>query len=204
MHQLVCGRNRKNIKMIESMTNTAIYFPPPFSEMYRYCPRDAQRRRPQEIFITGENPENIKKAMVMFHEQLSRMRIFVKEVALPAAKIDSILLTRLDKVRKIIEANGTFILFPPLGSRQTQVSVQAVENLHAERTIRELMVLVRSVVLNRKTGFATLNSYTRLVSSTRQIGGYRSRRRGSLVRTRFAPCSVTFVRTRTPTSRSTS
>lgn len=147
LHQLVCGRNRKNIKMIESMTNTAIYFPPPFSQMYRFCPPNAERRDPVEIFLTGENPEGIKAAKLKFHEHLTRMRLFVKDVALPAAKIDSILLTRLDKVRKLLETNGTFILFPPLGSKQNQVRVQAVENLHAERTVKELMALVRCPTL---------------------------------------------------------
>jgi hypothetical protein len=72
------------------------------------------------------------------------MRLYVKDVALPIAKIDSILLSRLDKVRKILEANGTFIMFPQLASRQTQVRVQTVENLHAERTVKEIMALVRS------------------------------------------------------------
>ncbi len=143
LHQLVCGRNRKNIKMIESLTNTAIYFPPPFSQMYRYCPLNAERRDPQEILITGEDPKGIELAKTKIFEHLTRMRLYVKDVALPAAKIDSILLTRLDKVRKILEANGTFIMFPPLGSKQNQVRVQAVENLHAERTVKELMALVR-------------------------------------------------------------
>jgi len=138
----VCGRNRKNIKLIESMTNTAIYFPPPFSQCYRYCPPKAQRRDPTEIFITGENPQNIEQAKFRLHELLARMRIFVKDVTILPSKIDSILLTRMDKVRKIIEANGTFIMFPTLGARQLAVRGQALENLHVERSIRELMSLV--------------------------------------------------------------
>ncbi|KAL2021965.1 hypothetical protein VTK56DRAFT_6384 [Thermocarpiscus australiensis] len=141
LHQVLCGRNRKNIKLIESMTNTAIYFPPPFSQCYRYCPPKAQRRDPTEIFITGETPQAIEQAKFRIHELLSRMRIFVKDVALPPAKVDSILLNRMDKVRKIIEANGAFIMFPSLGSRQGPVRVQALENLHVERSIRELMAL---------------------------------------------------------------
>ncbi|KAB5572391.1 KH domain-containing protein [Coniochaeta sp. 2T2.1] len=141
LHQLVCGRNRKNIKMIESMTNTAIYFPPPFSQMYRYCPQNAERRDPQEVFITGEEPKGIELAKAKIHEQFSRLRLYVKDVSLPPAKIDSILLNRLDKVRKILEANGTFIMFPSLGSKLSQVRVQAVENLHAERTVKEIMAL---------------------------------------------------------------
>jgi hypothetical protein len=143
LHQLVSGRNRKNIKMIESMTNTAIYFPPPFSQMYRYCPQNAERRDPQEIYITGENPKGIELAKAKIYEHLTRMRLYVKDVALPPAKIDSILLGRLDKVRKIIEANGTFVMIPPLGTKQSLIRVQALENLHAERTVKEIMALVR-------------------------------------------------------------
>jgi hypothetical protein len=143
LHQLACGRNRKTIKSIESTTNTAIYFPPLFSQMYRYCRPSAQRRDPDYIFITGENPDNIKLAKMKLHDTLTRIgRLFVKDVVLPPAKIDSILLTRMDKVRKIVEANGTFIAFPPLGSKQTMVRVQALENSHGDRTVRELMALV--------------------------------------------------------------
>ncbi|KAL1868964.1 hypothetical protein VTK73DRAFT_3425 [Phialemonium thermophilum] len=141
VHQLVCGRNRKNIKLIESSTNTAIYFPPPFSQVYQYCPPNAKRRDPQEIFITGENPHSIEMAKLRLHEILSHMRLLVKDVTLAQPKIDSILLGRMDKVRKIMETNGTFIVFPTLGSKQNLVRVQAIENLHAERTVRELMAL---------------------------------------------------------------
>jgi len=143
MHQLVCGRNRKNIKLIESSTSTAIYFPPPFSQAYRYCPPNAQRRDPSQVYITGENSAGIDLAKQRVHELLRTLRLFVKDVQIPSAKIDSILLTRMDKIRKIMETNGTFIMFPPLGSRQTTVRIQATENLLVERTVRELMALVR-------------------------------------------------------------
>ncbi|KAK3390495.1 hypothetical protein B0H63DRAFT_117091 [Podospora didyma] len=142
LQQILCGRNRKNIKVIESATNTAIYFPPPFSQAYRYCPPNAKRRDPQEVFITGENPQAIEQAKYKVHDILQRLRIFVKDVQIPAAKIDSILLSRMDKVKRIIETNGTYIMFPPLASRGTTVRVQAVENLHIERSVKELMALV--------------------------------------------------------------
>jgi hypothetical protein len=142
LQQVLCGRNRKNIKLIESVTNTAIYFPPPFSQCYRYCPPNAQRRDAAEILITGETPQAIEQAKIRIHDILTRIRIFAKDVTISPAKVDSILLSRMDKVRKIIESNGTFIMFPPLGSRQGPVRVQALENLHVERSIRELMALV--------------------------------------------------------------
>ncbi|OAA47748.1 KH domain-containing protein [Metarhizium rileyi] len=140
-HQLVCGRHRKNIKLIESSTGTAIYFPPLFSQMYRYCPQNATRRDPTDIYITGETPQAIELAKQKLHETVSRIRIYMKDVTIPAAKIDSILLGRLDKVRKILEANGTYIMFPPLACQRTMVRVQGSESLPVERTVRELMSL---------------------------------------------------------------
>jgi KH domain len=143
LHTVICGRSRKHVKLIESATNTAIYFPPPFSQVYRYCPDGAKRRNPEEIFLTGENPQSIAMAKQKIHELALRVRLFVKSVVVSPAKIDSILLSRLDKVRKIMETNGTFILFPQLASQRNLVRIQGVEGLHVERTVREIMGLVR-------------------------------------------------------------
>ncbi|KAK3318372.1 hypothetical protein B0H66DRAFT_235181 [Apodospora peruviana] len=142
LHQLVCGRNRKNIKLVESATNTAIYFPPPFSQAYHFCPPNAQRRDPQVVFITGENPQAIEQAKLRVHEMMRGIRLFVKDIQIPAAKIDSILLSRMDKMRKIMEAYGTFIMFPPIGSRQTTVRIQSTDHQFLDRCARELMSLV--------------------------------------------------------------
>lgn len=128
--------------MIESSTGTAIYFPPLFSQMYRYCPPGAIRRDPAEIYITGESTQAIELAKQKLHETVSRIRLYVKDVTIPAAKIDSILLDRLDKVRKILEANGTYVMFPQLACQRTMVRVQGSEGLPVERTVRELMSLV--------------------------------------------------------------
>ncbi|OBT76443.1 hypothetical protein VF21_03956 [Pseudogymnoascus sp. 05NY08] len=141
LHTVICGRSRKNIKHIESTTNTAIYFPPPFSQVYRYCHPGAKRRNPEEIFITGETPQDIALAKQKIHELVQRTRLFMKDCMVSPAKIDSILLGRLDKVRKIMETNGTFVLFPQLGAQRNLVRIQGVEGLHVERTIRDIMGL---------------------------------------------------------------
>ncbi|KAH7375613.1 KH domain-containing protein [Plectosphaerella cucumerina] len=141
LHQLVCGRQRKNIKLIESSTGTAIYFPSPFSQMYRYCAANAKRRDPTDIFITGESEQAIAMAKQKIHDTVSRTRIYMKDVTIPAAKIDSILFNRLDKIRKILEANGCYVLFPPIATGKTLVRVQGHEGLHVERTVREIMSL---------------------------------------------------------------
>lgn len=143
LHTVICGRSRKNVKLIESATNTAIYFPPPFSQVYRYCHPGASRRNPEEIFITGETAQNIAMAKQKIHQLTQSTRLFMKDCVVSPPKIDSILLTRLDKVRKIMETNGTFVLFPQLGSQRNLVRIQGVEGLHVERTIRDIMALVR-------------------------------------------------------------
>ncbi|KAI1823104.1 hypothetical protein F4861DRAFT_531803 [Xylaria intraflava] len=140
LHPIVCGRSRKNIKLIESATNTAIYFPP-FAQLSRYCPPNANRRNPDEIFITGENPQGIELAKRKIHDLVSRTKLFMKDAVIAPAKIDSILLGRMDKVRKIMEVNGAYIMFPPLASQRNMIRVQGVEGLQIERTMKEIMSL---------------------------------------------------------------
>jgi hypothetical protein len=70
----------------------------------------------------------------------------MKDGIISPAKIDSILLGRMDKVRKIMEANGTYIMFPPLASQRNMIRVQGIEGLQIERTMKEIMSLVRSLI----------------------------------------------------------
>ncbi|KAJ6160843.1 hypothetical protein N7470_004239 [Penicillium chermesinum] len=119
MHTLVCGRTRKNIKLIEAATGTAIYFPPPFPRIFGYTHR----------------------APAVEAKTKSISRIYVKDVVVNSSKIDNILLDRLDKVRKVMEMNGSYVLFPQLGSQRGMVRIQGTEVLHVERTVREIMAL---------------------------------------------------------------
>lgn len=142
---MICGRLRRHIKTIESSTNTAIYFPPPFPQLYGYTPPGANRRREDEIFITGDTEHDIYQAKVKLHELVRSTTTCVKEVRVSSDKIDSILLERLDKIRKIIEYNGSYVVFPQLGVQRGVVRVQGTDMLHVERTIREIMTLVYSL-----------------------------------------------------------
>lgn len=142
MHTLICGRARKNIKHIESATNTAIYFPPPFPRLFGYTPPGALRRQEDEIIITGESQESILMAKKRLHDLVLSTKSFVKDVVITPNKIDNILLERLDKIRKIIESNGSYILLPPLGLQRGLVRVQGTDVLNVERTVREVMALV--------------------------------------------------------------
>lgn len=193
LHQIICGRHRKNIKLIESSTGTAIYFPPLFSQMYRYCPPNASRRDPNDVYITGENPQAIRMAKEKIHETVTRIRLYIKDVTIPAAKIDSILLDRPDKVRKILEAHGTYIMFPALGTQRTTVRVQGNEGLPVERTVRELMTLV-SWHLTSNVSFHHLMLMNRPANSTLQAGTCNSPKPGNCLAPRtFVACLVIFV-----------
>lgn len=142
LHTIICGRTRKNIRLIESASNTAIYFPPPFPKVYGYVPPGSHRRGEDEVYITGENQECINQAKKKLHEFVTHTKCYVKDVMVSPHKIDSILLDRLDKVRKVMEANGSYVLFPQLGSQRGLIRVQGTEILHVERTVREIMALV--------------------------------------------------------------
>ena len=143
LHNIICGRTRKNIRHIEATTNTAIYFPPSFSQVYGYKPLNAGRRGEDEFFITGESQENIVKAKTLFQKIVANTRCHVRDVRVSAQKIDAILLGRLEKVRRIMETNGTYISLPQLGTQHHLIRIQGTEHQHIERTAREIMLLVR-------------------------------------------------------------
>ena len=151
LHTIICGRTRKNIRLIEAATNTAIYFPPPFPRVYGYTPPGAHRRGEDEVYITGDNQESINQAKKKLHELVLNTKCYVKDVMVSAHKIDSILLDRLDKVRKVMETNGSYVLFPQLGSQRGLIRVQGTEILHVERTVREIMALVSSRTVDLKS-----------------------------------------------------
>lgn len=100
-------------------------------------------RRPDDmVYVTGKDTGSILAAKQKLHDLVISTKAFIKPILITDTKLDSILLERLDKVRKIIENNGSYILFPPLGHQRGVVRVQGTDVLNVERTIRELMALV--------------------------------------------------------------
>jgi len=144
LHTIICGRARKNITNIESSTNTTIYFPPPFPQIYGYRPQNATRRPEDEVIITGKTPNEITDAKLRLRGLVLATKVYVKEVAITETKLDDILLGRLEKVRKIMEMNGSYVVFPQVGRKHGGVRVQGTDILNVERTVREVMALVSS------------------------------------------------------------
>ncbi|KAF2213322.1 hypothetical protein CERZMDRAFT_96981 [Cercospora zeae-maydis SCOH1-5] len=142
LHNLISGRQRRNIKLIESATGAAIYFPPMFPAIFGYTPPGSiPLRTRDDIIITGDSMDNILQAKKRLNDLVQGTKTFVKDVQITTSKVDSILLERLDKIRKIIEANGSYVLLPPLGSNSGLLRVQATDILNVERTVREIMGL---------------------------------------------------------------
>ena len=125
-HSLISGRHRRNVKLIESVTGTAIYFPPMFPGVFGYAPAGSiPLRRSNDIIITGDDMDSIGVAKRRLEELVMTTKTFVKDVQITTSKVDNILLERLDKIRKIIEANGSYVLLPPLGNHSGVLRVQA-------------------------------------------------------------------------------
>lgn len=123
------------------------------------------------MFITGENQECINHAKKKLHELVLNTKCYVKDVMVSAHKIDSIILDRLDKVRKVMETNGSYVLFPQLGSQRGLIRVQGTEILHVERTVREIMALVRRRLFLLEVLWALCANLLRLASFIVHLGG---------------------------------
>ncbi|KAF2861612.1 hypothetical protein K470DRAFT_230146 [Piedraia hortae CBS 480.64] len=143
LQNLVCGRHRRNVKLIEAATDTAIYFPPLFPGVFCGPVTGIEQLRTRdEIIITGDDVDSILQAKKRLHELLLAIKTpFVKDVQLTALKADHVLLERLDMIRKIVDANGSYVLLPPLGKGSGLLRVQATDMLTVERTVREIMGL---------------------------------------------------------------
>lgn len=140
-HLVCCGRNKKNIKIIESETGTAIYFPPPYTPITNFQPSGTVSRSPNEVYITGSNLANLQIAKHHLIQLASGTRVFPKEVGITPAKIDSMLLTHVSKIRKILETNGTYLSWPCLGSQRHTIHVQGSDNTIVDKTVKDIMGL---------------------------------------------------------------
>jgi len=112
----------------------------------------------------------------------------------------------MDKVRKIMDSNGTYVMFPPLASQRNMIRVQGIEGLQIERTMKEIMSLVclTAPMLDRACTEIDYLTTCRLVNSTMLLGGSNLEGPSSpLQLQRFGPCSATCVHSLELTSHST-
>lgn len=68
--------------------------------------------------------------------------IISRDTAILPRKLDWMLSDRLEDIKQIMNDNGTFINFPPIGSQASLISVYGDHRVNIERTIRSIMALV--------------------------------------------------------------
>lgn len=168
MHNIISGRKRCVIQTIQEDTATNIYFPTPVSGVFG--PKNPTLASKQNlIFITGEFFGVQRARDMLFHVSLHKVWvrmasafrrelttvsavrftqskcIISRDTAVLPRKLDWMLTERLEDLKQIMNDNGTFINFPPIGSQASLISVFGDHRVTIERSIRAVMQLVSPV-----------------------------------------------------------
>ena len=70
-----------------------------------------------------------------------------RDAAILPRKLDWMLTDRMDDLKGIMNDNGTFISFPPLGSQTSMITVFGDNRVNIQRTIRCVMQLVGHLLI---------------------------------------------------------
>lgn len=165
LHNIISGRKRTVVQTIQEETATNIYFPTPLSGVIGGKTGFLQAKQ-NLIFITGEFFGVQRARDMLFQVSLHKVRkasfgdpepgryrltsgidlqskcIISRDTAILPRKLDWMLSDRLDDLKQIMNDNGTFVNFPPLGSQASLISVYGDHRVNIERSIRAIMGLV--------------------------------------------------------------
>ncbi|CAH7686316.1 hypothetical protein PPACK8108_LOCUS20949 [Phakopsora pachyrhizi] len=143
LHYIIAGRKRSVIQSIQEETATNIYFPSLLS-----CGGILGTRYPNllskhnMIVITGEFFDAQRAREMLFQVSVHKSKCIIsRDTTMHPRKLDWMLMEKLPTLQKIMNDNGTFINFPPIGSQVSAVSVYGDHRVQIERTIRTLMQL---------------------------------------------------------------
>ncbi|KAI7873515.1 uncharacterized protein EV154DRAFT_396922, partial [Mucor mucedo] len=144
LHNLVSGRKHVQLQSIMEETATNIYLQSPFNNTCKII--DNEKKSPT-IYLTGESMTNLNRAKELLCKLASQKSksMYHKDSIMDARKIDWILLNKKTDLRKIMRDNGSFFLFPSLGSGSNSVSIYAENRINVERSIRLLNYLTSSI-----------------------------------------------------------
>lgn len=143
LHHIIAGRKRMVIQSIQEETSTNIYFPSALSGGGILGTRNPLLISKQNmIFITGEYFGVQRAREMLFQVSLHKSKCIIsRDTALLPRKLDWILMEKLEEIKRIMNDNGTFINFPPIGSQISVISVYGDNVIPIERSIRMLMQL---------------------------------------------------------------
>ncbi|GAA6006103.1 hypothetical protein JCM11491_002032 [Sporobolomyces phaffii] len=141
LHNIISGRKRCVVQTIQEETATNIYFPTPLSGVIGGKTSSLQAKQ-NLIFITGEFFGVQRARDMLFQVSLHKSKCIIsRDTAILPRKLDWMLSDRLDDLKQIMNDNGTFINFPPLGSQASLISVYGDHRVNIERSIRAIMGL---------------------------------------------------------------
>ncbi|GAA5876213.1 hypothetical protein JCM1840_007074 [Sporobolomyces johnsonii] len=141
LHNIISGRKRCVVQTIQEETATNIYFPTPLSGVIG-TKNPSLLAKQNLIFITGEFFGVQRARDMLFQVSLHKSKCIIsRDTAILPRKLDWMLSDRLDDLKQIMNDNGTFINFPPLGSQASLISVYGDHRVNIERSIRAVMAL---------------------------------------------------------------
>ncbi|GAA5888276.1 hypothetical protein JCM16303_007256 [Sporobolomyces ruberrimus] len=141
LHNIISGRKRTVVQTIQEETATNIYFPTPLSGVIGGKTGSLQAKQ-NLIFITGEFFGVQRARDMLFQVSLHKSKCIIsRDTAILPRKLDWMLSDRLDDLKQIMNDNGTFVNFPPLGSQASLISVYGDHRVNIERSIRAIMGL---------------------------------------------------------------
>ncbi|KAI8973356.1 hypothetical protein BDF20DRAFT_881939 [Mycotypha africana] len=146
-HYLIAGRKHSHLQAIMQETATNIYLKSPFAHLHCNQKEDDKKESLALIYLSGESVTTLTRAKRAIKKLFAQMAasVYIKKSHVNSRKLDWVLLNKRDEVRKIMIDNGSFFLFPAVGSGNNSVSIYAENRIYAERSIRLLNHLTSSV-----------------------------------------------------------
>ncbi|OUM63608.1 hypothetical protein PIROE2DRAFT_61186 [Piromyces sp. E2] len=158
LHYILAGRKRETLNEIMNETSTNIYIPFPLinhsnAKAHSVVVGDPPSHNNQNdansqsiIFITGPNQDqvNVAKKELLNLAVKKKLTVASRHVKCLPRKIDWMLISKREALKKIMQDNATFIEFPSIGSSNDTIFVYGDERVFVERTIRSIMLLACS------------------------------------------------------------
>ncbi|KAK9463952.1 uncharacterized protein V1516DRAFT_619486 [Lipomyces oligophaga] len=137
---LLAGRDLVNFKTLAKDTNTKLYLPPLFPEIFSSMDKTHARREYDEIYISGSEID-VDSLRSDLESLIAKTTVYSKDFVIPAGKVDHLLVNNLDELEKLSYQHQAFIQLPYLGSGKTEVRVQCSSHIFVESTIRSIAKL---------------------------------------------------------------
>ncbi|CAO3593383.1 unnamed protein product [Absidia cylindrospora] len=190
LHYLICGRKRATLKPIIEETLINIYFPSPLLDLDTTTTTEDNGDHTTTIddkppiYITGDatNVSRVQDMLTKLANQKAKS-MYHKDSNLDARKLDWMQVHRRNDICQIMHDNGSFIDFPPHGSKSSVVTVYAENRVNAERTLRSINFLAcqiyeacfyfhnRDDMYSDATFFNSINNLAGLTTALSQVSG---------------------------------